>query len=55
MGRTMNSFLRTVLRELAYGGLLMSPVWHTSVQEQYAIDRAVQAYARSMTDHIPAP
>jgi hypothetical protein len=49
----MNSFFRTVLRELAYGGFFMSPVWHPSVLEEYMIDRAVREFSRSMADHLP--
>jgi hypothetical protein len=36
----MKSFFRTVLRELAYGGMLMSPVWHASVLEELKAARA---------------
>lgn len=49
----MKSFFRTVLRELAYGGILMSPFWHASVMEELKADRSADEHFRPATVNFP--
>lgn len=43
----MKPFLRAVLRELAYGAMLMSPFWHELALQEFKKDRAAGARAEA--------